>query len=226
MSGFYQSEYFEPGLTTDLPSDSELQQLLGKGFRGSPKDFSGGIALLRDLGLNANARLLDYGANWGYTTWQLRRAGFMAEAFEISQPRAKFAQKLGIQVTTRVADLRPPFDAIYSGHVLEHTSNPLATIRQQLDWLGDGGMVIAHTPNGSAARRAADGKGFHSNWGQVHPFLLTGDFITNNFARLPFFVSTSGDLGAIRAWDKHSSNVGDLSGSVLLIIIRKTLHGP
>src|SRR5580700_8398200 len=95
MKAFYEDGYAEPGLTTELPCDAELRVLIDTEFRGSSKDFSYHIEILRALGLTAGSRLLDFGANWGYSTWQFQKAGFAAEGFELSRNRAAFARKLG-----------------------------------------------------------------------------------------------------------------------------------
>src|SRR5206468_4137292 len=126
---------------------------------------------------------------WGYGTWQLRQAGFNAEGFEISQPRAEYAAGLGIQLWTSEERVSGLFSAIYSGHVLEHVVNPLSVLRKQIASTAPGSFVIAHTPNGSEQRRLADRLGFRHNWGQVHPFLVTDEFIAKNFDMAPFFVS-------------------------------------
>src|SRR5205809_58870 len=146
---FYQSAYVEPGLTTDLPSAQELQHLLATGFKGSGKDFSYHLKIFAALGLSPGARILDFGANWGYLTFQLRVAGFDADGFEISRTRARFARNLGLEIMTDKSKIRGRYDAVYSSHVLEHTCNPRATLIEQLEWVRPGGLVIAHTPNGS-----------------------------------------------------------------------------
>lgn len=219
MAEFYDHDYAEPGLTTELPTDTELQALLATGFAGSRKDFSHPIALLQKLGLPPGGRLLDYGANWGYGLWQFQRAGFAAQGFEISRPRAAFAVKLGVEVKTSLADVRPPFDAVYSSHVLEHVPNPLAALREQLALVVPGGLVVAHTPNGSHARAVADRRGFHRVWGQAHPVLLTERFVAHLADGLPFYVSSDDSVEALARWDRHTPHTGPMSGDGLLLVL-------
>jgi hypothetical protein len=220
LIAFYQHDYAEPGLTTELPSQAELRRLKIGGFKDSGKDFSLVISLLQAVGIQHGDRVLDWGANWGYGTWQLRRAGFQAEGFEISKPRAQFATELGIVLATSPGEVHGPFDAVYSSHVLEHVDNPLAVIRYQLSITKPSGFVIAHTPNGSADRRRNDPVSFHSNWGQVHPFLLTDEFVTNNFRMFPLFVSSLDDPDVVRKWDRESQFLGSMFGAGLFFIIR------
>lgn len=187
MADIYQLAYAEPSLTTRLPDDSTLTHLLATNFAGSGKDFSYHVQILRSLGLKAGDRLLDFGANWGYATLKFQRAGFVADGFELSRPRAEFGRKLGLEIATVLPEGEAIYDAVYSCHVLEHVPNPLETLKAQLHLVRPGGLVIAHTPNGSAACRAVF-KSFHSVWGQVHPVLLNDEFINRNFGVYPHYV--------------------------------------
>jgi hypothetical protein len=63
MRQFYQGEYAEPGLTTELPTRAELDALVASNFSDSSKDFSRVVRALGALGLGQNARVLDFGAN-------------------------------------------------------------------------------------------------------------------------------------------------------------------
>src|SRR5437660_1170992 len=54
---FYQSHYAQ-GFTTDLPSDEELTELKKLFFRGTEKDYSYYIAVLRDAGIQSGASIL------------------------------------------------------------------------------------------------------------------------------------------------------------------------
>ena len=58
---FFQREYESGGLTTSLPDATTLSSLKVSGFRGSQKDFTDKIAILNSLGVQKNARVLDYG---------------------------------------------------------------------------------------------------------------------------------------------------------------------
>src|SRR5262245_61665794 len=86
MSDFYDVGYSEPGLTTEFPDDKQLSELLENGFKGSEKDFTYHASILSALKVPVNGRILDFGANWGYASWQFARAGFDVKSFEISKP--------------------------------------------------------------------------------------------------------------------------------------------
>ena len=222
MREFYQGEYAESGLTTELPEPEELDALVAANFAGSSKDFARVVRALRALGLGAGARVLDFGANWGYGTHQLRRAGFDTEAFELSVSRAAFGCELGVEVHTDLAELPGPFDAIYSSHVLEHVPNPLASLRDMLQRVRPGGFVLAHTPNGSAEHREVAFQTFHLHWGQVHPMLLTKAFVTRNFGAQPCYVGGSAELGE---WDQESVDTRPVRESELFFALRRPRPG-
>ncbi len=222
LDTFYQSEYTQAGLTTDLPDDTSLQGYLDVGFANTEKDFSRVVSLLQALNLTAGHRVLDYGANWGYCTWQLRRAGYDAQAYELSRPRAAFGRKLGVEIHTSFDVLPEGFDASYSSHVLEHTADPKAAIEMQLAKVRGQGFVVAHTPNGSEERRRIDPTGFHLHWGRVHPVLLSAEFVAKSFPHLPWFVSSRIERTEIQSWlSGKSQSHGPLDGPELFLIIRK-----
>src|SRR6516225_2846516 len=75
ISDFYVIEYSQPGLTTELPDDRQLSELLATEFKGSEKDFTYHSSILRVLKVPVNGRILAFGANWGYASWQFARAG-------------------------------------------------------------------------------------------------------------------------------------------------------
>ena len=91
-----------------------------------------------------------------------------------------------------------------------------------LAWVKPGGMVVAQTPNGSREFRAANPAAFHRLWGRVHPFLLTADFVTRNFAHQPCYVSSDDRPARVQAWDRASRHVADLGGSNLFFALVKT----
>lgn len=221
MAKFYQLAYDEPGFASEMPDVATLRELLATNFRGTPKDFSSQVAILKAVGLQPGHRLLDFGCSWGYATYQFRQAGFAAEGFELSRPRAAFGRQLGLEIATQPPASGQLFDMVYSCHVLEHVPNPLATLRAMLQWVRPGGMVVAQTPNGSPEFRAADPTAFHRLWGRVHPFLLTGEFVTRNFPELPCYVSCNDQPASVQAWDRRSRQTTELGGSNLFIVLVK-----
>jgi SAM-dependent methyltransferase len=221
MEAFYQESYAEPGLTTELPDASTLKQLVETGFKGSPKDFSYHLKVLQAMGLKPGARLLDYGANWGYMSWQFKKAGVDVTAFEISKPRAAFGRELGVTIHTSLDEVVEGFDMVYSCHVLEHVPDPAETLKQQLALVRPGGLVVAHTPNGSQTHRERHAALFHRTWGMVHPVLLTDRFVAHVAGDHPFLITSDDTPEAVSTWDQQSQQLRDTSGTGFFFAIRR-----
>lgn len=224
MHRFYQAAYKQEGLTTDLPDAAELQHLLASNFKGSEKDASDIIRIFEALGVRPPARVLDFGANWGYMTRQFRRHGFQAEAYEISESRAAFGRQLEVDVKTSLDFPRESFDVVFSSHVLEHVPNPLTVLRQQMDLVRPGGFVVGLTPNGSGERMAYDPQSFHRHWGRVHPVLLSAAFIRANFPNHPSFISGNRDIEGLLVWQQDRSITTSLEEGELVFVLKKN-HG-
>lgn len=222
MQYFYQRAYQQKGLTTDLPDAATLKRLMQTGFRGSSKDFSRVVDLLQTLSVWRGARILDFGANWGYGVWQFREAGFDAMGYELSKPRAAYGMHLGVEVLTDWSEVarRGPFDVVFSSHVLEHTPDPAEVLRRQRDSLASGGLVIAYVPNGSSQFAQADPLAFHKLWGRVHPVMLDEVFIRRALAPLPVAVGAHrpDDLRGLANWDRVTSWTGTLNTSEMLMV--------
>jgi 2-polyprenyl-3-methyl-5-hydroxy-6-metoxy-1,4-benzoquinol methylase len=216
-ASFYQSEY-SSGFTTDCPTAELLSRYTACGFRGTPKDFSGRVAILKSLGVAPRQRILDFGASWGYGTWQLARAGFDVVGCEISRTRARYArERLHVDVRHEAEAVRGPFDVVFSCHVLEHVPQPSRT----LDWfrsvLRPDGLIVAVTPNGSRERLEVNSGRYHRGWGQVHPYYLDAEFYETACADRPMLLaSTPFDRAALSRWDGRTASRLDMRGSELL----------
>ncbi len=226
MSSFYQKGYQQKGLTTDLPDESALAALVKNKFKNTDKDFSLVIEWIRSLGLPKSARILDYGANWGYGVYQFNQAGYQAMGFEISAPRAAYSRQLaGVEVMTDWESVaqRGPFDMVFSSHVLEHTPNPARAIASQMAVLSPGGWLMAIFPNGSKAFRDADRESFHRLWGRVHPVMLNDEFVQRLLSDELMFMGAKADMATVAGMLESTEKPirGDLSGSEMLILARK-----
>lgn len=222
MARFYQRQYRQGGLTTDLPDKAALNALLTSGFRGSEKDFSRVIDLLDTLSVARSGRILDFGANWGYGVWQFREAGFSAIGYELSLERAAFSSHLGVDVFDdwTAIENRGPFDVVFSSHVLEHTPDPAAALRRKAGMVAPGGLLIAYFPNGSQTFRELAPAAFHRLWGRVHPVMLDEVFLRGALPgwSLAIGAHCTDDLNYLRAWDRRASWSGNLgTGEILMV---------
>lgn len=216
---FYQEEYVEKGLTTDLPSEEELQRLLKTSFNGTEKDFSFHINLIRSFFDKKDIKVLDFGANWGYCSLQFKEAGFITDSYEISKHKANFGKKLGVEIKTELDEIGSGYDVFFSSHVIEHhpkVSDMIALARKVLK---EGGLFITFCPNGSQAFRDNIPEEFHVLWGMVHPNYLNDKFYQKTFENNPYLITSSGYYDQIASeWDEQKQQVSNVSGPEILVI--------
>lgn len=178
---FYQSAYSQE-YTTDCPPTEELAKLIQSNFGGSDRDYSRYIRFFRFLGVPDNARVLDFGCSWGYGLHQLTKAGYQAEGYEVSRPRANYGRdKMGLQIHSSFQDLKGEYDVIFSSHVLEHLPDFDEINQLYRNNLRPSGRFVAVTPNGSDDFKTEDFVAYHQLWGKVHPVLLTDEFVKHNY---------------------------------------------
>ncbi len=222
MASFYQRGYQQAGLTTDVPDAATLNSLMAAGFRGSAKDFSRVIELLEVLSVPRGARILDFGANWGYGVWQFRQAGFSAIGYELSRPRAGYSKNLGVEVFTDWSEIedRGTFDVVFSSHVLEHTPDPAEALRRKLGVVSPGGWLIAFFPSGSEVFQKSDPAAFHRRWGQVHPVVLNEKFIRKVLpgSSLAIGAYCPEDIEGLKYWDQETAWIGTMDANEMLIV--------
>lgn len=204
---FYQKAYKQNGLTTDLPSEVELAELVRTGFRGGWQGFRRRHRLFPKSWLRKRGRILDYGANWGYASYQFLKAGYSTVSFEISKPRAAFGEKLSIDVETDLDKIDADFDICFSSHVLEHVPNPISALEAQIIRTRPGGVVIGITPNGSSARFVFNRNAYDKHWGRVHPVLLSDRFVAHVAKDRPYWVGSGEVFPSQINWDRKSSVV-------------------
>jgi hypothetical protein len=216
---FYQQDYRQ-GFTSDCPDDEALGQLLSNGFANSERDYSGYVEMLRSLGIGPGAKVVEFGASWGYGTWQLTQAGYRASGYEISRPRARHArEKLGVKVVDSLSEIEGNVDVFFSSHTLEHVPSIHEVISTAKGMVRKGGLFIALTPNGSEEFRRQNPADFHRLWNRVHPNFLTGEFYQHVFDVQPLLLASPPyDLRLLATWDKQSRTIFPLNGVELLCV--------
>ena len=193
---FYQSKYKQKGLTTDMPEPELLYKLKKNNFRGTEKDFSEKIAILKEL--VSHGKVLDFGCSWGYFTFQLQEAGYDATGFEISKQRADFGRNhLGVTIIDGYINLdkvKPSyFDIIFSSHVLEHLPMLNGIFERFNTLLKPGGFLLLFVPNcgGNNVKK------FGVNWGPMicekHPLAFSFDFFQTILPQYDFNVKLFSD---------------------------------
>lgn len=227
---FYQSDYVQKdGITTDLPTNEELEKLIQTRFEGSNKNISRVVKLFEQLGFDlSTVKVVDYGCSWGYMAWQFKQVGIMAQGFEISRPRAEFGRRfLGVDIKTDCSKLTGCNDIVFSSHVIEHVPSIPDMISNARQLLKSEGLFIAESPNGSAAFRKASPGAFHQGWGLVHPNYLSERFYEFIFKENPFYItSIPFDVNHMEKWDGKSQVTFKTDGPQLLVIAKPNIsHG-
>lgn len=181
---FYEAEYEQLGLTTDLPDSRTISRLIETNFRNSEKDFSCWIPLFQKLSriLGRKLRVLDYGANWGYTIHQLQQQDYISHCagFELSKARREFGkQQLGVDYI-ELDSLDHTFDVVFSSHVIEHMYNPSLFRAYAEAALTTDGFVVLTCPNGSHSSIPFHAN-WRKNWGEVHPNMISDKYLITLF---------------------------------------------
>lgn len=182
---FYELEYVQPGLTTDLPDDRQLEKLVGSNFIGSEKDFSSWFELFRRISvqLGRQIKVLDYGANWGYAVRQIGSLEFVSESvgYEYSKLRSSFgARHLGVKYITE-DQFDGSFDIVFSSHVIEHMHSPRIFRKHMDSLLAADGYVVMTCPNGSLSGIVDHGDSWRRLWGKVHPNMISDEYLIRQF---------------------------------------------
>lgn len=219
---FYQEDYEQKGegITTDIPDNETVEKYKQTNFRGTTKNINGYIHLFKQLLNNKNEiKIIDFGANWGYHSYQFKQAGFIVSSYEISVPRAHLGKKiLDIDIQTEVEKLQNENDIFFSSHVIEHLPDIPYMINLAKQKLNKDGIFVAECPNGSKEFREKNPKAFHLCWGLLHPNYISADYYKYMFKNVPYYItSTPIDSNEILKWDRNSQICKNLSGDQLVV---------
>jgi 2-polyprenyl-3-methyl-5-hydroxy-6-metoxy-1,4-benzoquinol methylase len=106
--------------------------------------------LLRNF-LPGGSSVLDYGCGLGLFLQALRAEGFSATGVEYDEGAAAYAARSTGCAAMSIADFmakekKANYDALHLGDVLEHLSDPCATLRELLGFVKPGGLLFAEGP--------------------------------------------------------------------------------
>ena len=222
---FYNSQYNQNGITTDLPTVKELDQYLQNKFSDTNRSIKQIQEMLTPIigGLKGK-KILDYGCSWGYTTWQFKDLGMFATGFEISKARAFFGEKnLNLTIHTDTKDITEgPFDIIFSSHVIEHLPDINTFLRFCFDNLAQNGYLILLSPNGSDDFKIKNPQIFHRFWGLVHPNMISTDFYRHIFRNHFYYISSCPyNVSNFKNWNQAEQITELNNGEELLCIVKK-----
>lgn len=158
-------------------------------------------------------RVLDVGTFTGHFLVAAREDGWQfPEGTEISQDSAQIARD-EYDLTIHIGDLLSiglapnTYDAITLSDVIEHVSDPLATIQKAHDLLRSGGVLYMHTPHFNSIPRYIHGK----KWNVFFPWHRTiftakamREMLESNGYRVKT-LRTAGilPLGTSSAWERY-----------------------
>lgn len=221
---FYQREYTKNFMP--VPGRREFENLMKTSFEvshGHNYNISHYIDVLNAIGCKAGERLLDFGCSWGYNSWQLQKAGYQVQGYDISESRSAYArEQLGVDAVCSLDEIRGPFDIFFCVNVIEHVPSVARMIAFAWNILKPGGLFLTMTCNGSDESKRIDLWRWRKWWGHVHPQLLDEIFYEKAFSTQPYLMASSPyDLEALRGWDGRSSWKFDLGGPELLIAVRR-----
>jgi hypothetical protein len=218
---FYQADYTEAdGTTTGLPTDKILHEWIDSNFKGTGFEAKGHIDIMKLLYQTVNGkRIVDYGASWGYKSYQLNKAGLITDSYEISVPRAIFGKKLGLEIKTDVVQLSTSNDIFYSSHVIEHLPDIPSLFETARRTLAPDGFMITICPNGSETFRKKEPRLYHLVWGLVHPSYITPEYMAWMLKDVSYYIGSSPfNNENLKKWDQKSQVIDDMSGHELLVI--------
>lgn len=224
---FYQEEYNQDGgITTTLPSQEELNKLLKNNFNNTDKSIAEFVAIFQLLFPDEKKlKVTDYGASWGYMSYQFLKNGYDVDSFEISRSRAGFGIKnLDLNIKTEESELDKGRDIFFSSHVIEHVPIVSNMIDLSKKLLSNSGFFVAICPNGSADHKKINETGFRGSWGKVHPNFLSDRFYAKAFESNPYIIlSTPFDtktMEQLSKWNQKDQTILDVSGPEILVIAK------
>lgn len=140
-------------------------------------------ASVRFLPAKMGGRLLDVGCGAGEWLGTMRDLGWQAEGLDFDENAVRAAQETGLNVRCgTVEDQQFPdesFDAVTLHHVIEHVSDPVATLKECGRILKKGGKLVLITPNNASLSHRL----FKSNWRGLEPPRHLNIFTPNSARR-------------------------------------------
>lgn len=208
---YYSNRYEAGGWVTEVPGERELERLLATGFKGTRHDFTPYLQALTSI--RSDGRALDFGASWGYGTWQLEQAGYSAVGCEVDHGRAQFGrEKLDLELlpahppgseATTLATARFPndsFDIVFTAHTLEHLPSLVGLLEDFRRILRSGGILMVVVPNceGVEEPEIFDQKRSFA-FGETHTLAFDSMFWERNLPRKAFEVMcVTSEVGPIQ----------------------------
>lgn len=153
-----------------LPSEEALQSYYNETYVVPAEAYAVGTTrnapeALRELGARIRhpGKLLEIGCSYGLFLGRAQMAGWEVTGIELDDAAAKHGrEELGLKIfsgtlESQFANLEPPYGAIATFHVIEHTREPVAFLRHCRELLAENGVLILKTPNAASWIASATG---------------------------------------------------------------------
>ncbi len=114
--------------------------------------------------------VLDYGMGWGFWLLMAKAFGFNVKGFELSEDRAAFVERNGIDVIMNPDELdQKEFDFVNVSQVFEHLSHPTETLRALVLSLKNDGIIRISVPDGKGIEKALLNSGWKPSKDPIQP---------------------------------------------------------
>jgi SAM-dependent methyltransferase len=189
--------YQYPGLTQE--EERQLYTAEFESFMAGRAGVSGGWEVANDhVSANEKTRhrrmkyiesfltdscdILEVGCSSGFMLWPLVKSGYQCSGIEPSGVFSEYVRERKLDVyesVNRLQKAKPhaSYDIIMHFFVLEHISNPVSFLREQLKLLKSGGKIIFEIPNAADPLYSVyDIQGFERfYWSIAHPWYFSED---------------------------------------------------
>ena len=152
-------------LGVTAPRVSDLARYYGPQYWGGRHGFTAEYCARRRVKILSSfakwapgSRVLDFGCGDGTFLRRASRAGWKSFGVEASfRPEDKAPEDYEVFNSLDAVRSRGPFDAITMWHVLEHLTDPLATVRELQGQLAPGGVFVIGVPDADGVQARALG---------------------------------------------------------------------
>ncbi len=223
---FYNDSYSQDDdLTTNIPNPEKLKQLKCNNFKGSGKDFSERIEMLKRL-TKCKGKLLEFGSSWGYFLYQASNNGFNCSGIEVSKRRAEFGIKnLNVSIATEYESVPDAsIDVIYSCHVIEHIADLSKAFNFFVRVLRKNGLLVIECPNCSSDYAKNQGVYWGPMIGEVHVNAITAEFLEKALKSYGFnvkMITRLEEITDLESFLSKSQENCNLQGDNLIAIAQK-----
>lgn len=146
------------------PKDIPYTIYQDENFRGSQQSMNVRLERERDFRvllpeverITKGRRMLEIGSSVGWGLKEAIKRGWEAVGIDLDKGAVEYANTKGLRtILSDFSDYdfgKEKFDLVVSIHSLEHSIEPLKTLREMKGLLADNGVILIRTPNGDLSR--------------------------------------------------------------------------